>query len=320
MNEHQVQFLKNGRPTRRNWRLTRFPPRAPQLLPYLQSNLTGFKQLEILNFRNGSVVVNSRMKLDKPVPYNVTEAVQCVLEDFCSAASKRLDIEIDSRSLEIEPGIIFSTAFCFFVSDRRTKALPWKRTGLYSPDALFCANYLARKKFWNIWLGFLSKNESGTPSDAACLLSKNKVNFAEMSHCEQKGSTTDNSRATIASAEMLTGCVSVSTWPVWGTTHKVVVIVTDTRVWRQNGEKLYLVVSLSAALSLLQSLPSPCVTQWLQCLCVFNLQTSFKLFYPTLGLCVPVIIIDVTIFLNNGFAKAKVLLNVASFYFGCSGI
>ncbi|XP_054651940.1 interphotoreceptor matrix proteoglycan 1 isoform X2 [Dunckerocampus dactyliophorus] len=73
------------------------------LLPYLQSNLTGFKQLEILNFRNGSVVVNSRMKLEKEVPYNVTEAVHCVLEDFCGAASKRLDIEIDSRSLEIEP-------------------------------------------------------------------------------------------------------------------------------------------------------------------------------------------------------------------------
>ncbi|KAM4542795.1 interphotoreceptor matrix proteoglycan 1 [Odontesthes bonariensis] len=73
------------------------------LLPYLQSNLTGFKQLEILNFRNGSVVVNSRMKLDKPVPYNVTEAVHCVLEDFCNAASKRLDIKIDSRSLDIEP-------------------------------------------------------------------------------------------------------------------------------------------------------------------------------------------------------------------------
>nr|XP_061824306.1 interphotoreceptor matrix proteoglycan 1-like isoform X1 [Nerophis lumbriciformis] len=72
------------------------------LLPYLESNLTGFKQLEILNFRNGSVVVNSRMKLEKEVPYNVTEAVHCVLEDFCSAASKRLDIEIDSRSLEIE--------------------------------------------------------------------------------------------------------------------------------------------------------------------------------------------------------------------------
>lgn len=117
MNEHQVHFLKNGSPTKWNEHLTHFPFRAPQLLPYLQSNLTGFKQLEILNFRNGSVVVNSRMKLDKPVPYNVTEAVQCVLEDFCSAASKRLDIEIDSRSLEIEPGnIFFPTPLCFFVS------------------------------------------------------------------------------------------------------------------------------------------------------------------------------------------------------------
>ncbi|XP_035243321.1 interphotoreceptor matrix proteoglycan 1 [Anguilla anguilla] len=73
------------------------------LLPYLQSNLTGFKELEILNFRNGSVVVNSKMKFAKSVPYNITEAVQCVLEDFCNAASKRLDIEIDSRSLDIEP-------------------------------------------------------------------------------------------------------------------------------------------------------------------------------------------------------------------------
>ncbi|XP_056445717.1 interphotoreceptor matrix proteoglycan 1 [Gadus chalcogrammus] len=72
------------------------------LLPYLQSNLTGFKQLEILNFRNGSVVVNSRMKLDRPVPYNVTEAVHCVLEEFCGGAAKRLDIKIDSRSLDIE--------------------------------------------------------------------------------------------------------------------------------------------------------------------------------------------------------------------------
>ncbi|XP_061089993.1 interphotoreceptor matrix proteoglycan 1 [Conger conger] len=73
------------------------------LLPYLQSNLTGFKELEILNFRNGSVVVNSKMKFAKSVPYNITEAVHCVLEDFCNAASKRLDIEIDSRSLDIEP-------------------------------------------------------------------------------------------------------------------------------------------------------------------------------------------------------------------------
>ncbi|XP_051578540.1 interphotoreceptor matrix proteoglycan 1-like isoform X1 [Myxocyprinus asiaticus] len=72
------------------------------LLPYLQSNLTGFKELEILNFRNGSVVVNSKMKLAKPVPYNVTETVHCILEDFCSAASKRLDIEIDSQSVDVE--------------------------------------------------------------------------------------------------------------------------------------------------------------------------------------------------------------------------
>ncbi|XDV43462.1 hypothetical protein PO909_011941 [Leuciscus waleckii] len=72
------------------------------LLPYLQSNLTGFKELEILNFKNGSVVVNSKMKLNKPVPYNVTERVQCVLEDFCNAASKRLDMEIDSQSVDVE--------------------------------------------------------------------------------------------------------------------------------------------------------------------------------------------------------------------------
>ncbi|KAK7142087.1 hypothetical protein R3I94_011701 [Phoxinus phoxinus] len=72
------------------------------LLPYLQSNLTGFKELEILNFKNGSVVVNSKMKLNKPVPYNVTKTVQCVLEDFCNAASKRLDMEIDSQSVDVE--------------------------------------------------------------------------------------------------------------------------------------------------------------------------------------------------------------------------
>eukprot|EP00063_Salmo_salar_P024766 XP_013999601.1 PREDICTED: interphotoreceptor matrix proteoglycan 1-like isoform X2 [Salmo salar] len=73
------------------------------LLPYLQSNLTGFKKLEILNFRNGSVVVNSKMKFSKSVPYNMTQAVHCVLEDFCNAAAMRLNIEIDSHSLDIEP-------------------------------------------------------------------------------------------------------------------------------------------------------------------------------------------------------------------------
>ncbi|XP_060545091.1 interphotoreceptor matrix proteoglycan 1 [Pantherophis guttatus] len=73
------------------------------LVPYLQSNLTGFKQLEILNFRNGSVIVNSKMKFVESVPYNITEAVHCVLEDFCNAAAQHLNLEIDSSSLEIEP-------------------------------------------------------------------------------------------------------------------------------------------------------------------------------------------------------------------------
>ncbi|XP_059555692.1 interphotoreceptor matrix proteoglycan 1 [Myotis daubentonii] len=73
------------------------------LVPYLQSNLTGFKQLEILNFRNGSVVVNSKMRFAKSVPYNLTKAVQRVLEDFRSAAAQLLDLEIDSYSLDIEP-------------------------------------------------------------------------------------------------------------------------------------------------------------------------------------------------------------------------
>ncbi|KAM8726274.1 uncharacterized protein AB9X84_002776 [Acanthopagrus schlegelii] len=73
------------------------------LLPYLQANLTGFKKLEILNFRKGSVVVNSKMKFAKSVPYNITKAVHCVLEEFCSAASKNLHIQIDTRSLDVEP-------------------------------------------------------------------------------------------------------------------------------------------------------------------------------------------------------------------------
>uniref|UniRef100_A0A4W6EU57 Interphotoreceptor matrix proteoglycan 1 n=1 Tax=Lates calcarifer TaxID=8187 RepID=A0A4W6EU57_LATCA len=73
------------------------------LLPFLQANLTGFRKLEILNFRKGSVVVNSKMKFAKTVPYNITEAVHCVLEEFCSAAAKSFHIQIDTRSLDIEP-------------------------------------------------------------------------------------------------------------------------------------------------------------------------------------------------------------------------
>ncbi|KAG9493724.1 hypothetical protein GDO78_001545, partial [Eleutherodactylus coqui] len=73
------------------------------LLPYLQSNLTGFKHLEILNFRKGSVIVNSKLKFAKSVPYNVTKAVHCILEDFCNAAAQLLNLQIDSYSLDIEP-------------------------------------------------------------------------------------------------------------------------------------------------------------------------------------------------------------------------
>ena len=75
-----------------------------QLVPYLRSNLTGFKQLEILNFRNGSVIVNSKVRFAKSVPYNLTKAVRGVLEDFRSTAAQQLDLEIDSYSLDVEPG------------------------------------------------------------------------------------------------------------------------------------------------------------------------------------------------------------------------
>lgn len=44
------------------------------------------------------------MKFAKSVPYNITEAVHCVLEDFCDVAAQRLNLEIDSYSLDIEPG------------------------------------------------------------------------------------------------------------------------------------------------------------------------------------------------------------------------
>ncbi|XP_035880269.1 interphotoreceptor matrix proteoglycan 1 isoform X2 [Phyllostomus discolor] len=73
------------------------------LVPYLRSNLTGFKQLEILNFRNGSVIVNSKVRFAESVPYNLTKAVHRVLEDVRLAAAQLLDLEIDSYSLNIEP-------------------------------------------------------------------------------------------------------------------------------------------------------------------------------------------------------------------------
>uniref|UniRef100_A0A8C8AJ79 Interphotoreceptor matrix proteoglycan 2 n=1 Tax=Otus sunia TaxID=257818 RepID=A0A8C8AJ79_9STRI len=74
------------------------------LVPYLQSNLTGFQNLEILNFRNGSIVVNSRMKFAKPVPRNATNAVYVILEDFCNTAYHTMNLAIDKYSLDVESG------------------------------------------------------------------------------------------------------------------------------------------------------------------------------------------------------------------------
>lgn len=69
-----------------------------QLLQFLQSDRTGFKELHILNFRNGSVVVNKKMKLAKPVEDNLTKAVHCTLDKLMpsNAASKK-DSGIDSH-------------------------------------------------------------------------------------------------------------------------------------------------------------------------------------------------------------------------------
>ncbi|XP_059425941.1 uncharacterized protein LOC132160220 [Carassius carassius] len=74
------------------------------LVPYLQSNLSNFQNLEILNFRNGSIVVNSRMKFGKPVPHGVTTAVYLILEDFCSTAYQTMNLAIDKYSLDVESG------------------------------------------------------------------------------------------------------------------------------------------------------------------------------------------------------------------------
>ncbi|XP_066512582.1 mucin-17-like [Hoplias malabaricus] len=74
------------------------------LVPYLQSNLSNFQQLEILNFRNGSIVVNSRMKFGKPVPHEVTSAVYVILQDFCNTAYQTMNLAIDKYSLDVESG------------------------------------------------------------------------------------------------------------------------------------------------------------------------------------------------------------------------
>uniref|UniRef100_A0A3P9JX81 Interphotoreceptor matrix proteoglycan 1 n=1 Tax=Oryzias latipes TaxID=8090 RepID=A0A3P9JX81_ORYLA len=116
------------------------------LLPYLQANLTGFKKLEILNFRKGSVVVNSKMKFTKSVPYNITEAVHCVLQDFCLSAAKKLHIQIDTRSLDIEPAdeadpckFLACDEFSRCTVNRRTKEAECHcQPGFLSVDGLPC--------------------------------------------------------------------------------------------------------------------------------------------------------------------------------------
>ncbi|KAI5627622.1 titin-like isoform X4 [Silurus asotus] len=74
------------------------------LVPYLQSNLSNFQRLEILNFQNGSIVVNSRMKFRKPVPREVTSAVYLILENFCNTAYQTMNLAIDKHSLDVESG------------------------------------------------------------------------------------------------------------------------------------------------------------------------------------------------------------------------
>lgn len=76
----------------------------PQLVPYLQSNLNNFQNLEILNFRNGSIVVNSRMRFGKPVPKGVTNVVYLILEDFANTAYQTMNLAIDKYSLDVESG------------------------------------------------------------------------------------------------------------------------------------------------------------------------------------------------------------------------
>ncbi|XP_030610845.1 interphotoreceptor matrix proteoglycan 2-like [Archocentrus centrarchus] len=74
------------------------------LVPYLQSNLNNFQNLEILNFRNGSIVVNSRMRFGKPVHRGVASVVYLILEDFANTAYQTMNLAIDKYSLDVESG------------------------------------------------------------------------------------------------------------------------------------------------------------------------------------------------------------------------
>lgn len=48
--------------------------------------------------------MNSKLKLAKPLPYNVTKAIHCILEELCNTAEQLLNLQIDSTSLDIEQG------------------------------------------------------------------------------------------------------------------------------------------------------------------------------------------------------------------------
>ncbi|XP_077573042.1 interphotoreceptor matrix proteoglycan 2-like [Stigmatopora nigra] len=74
------------------------------LVPYLQSNLNNFQNLEILNFRNGSIVVNSRMRFGRPVSKGVANVVFLILEDFANTAYQTMNLAIDKYSLDVESG------------------------------------------------------------------------------------------------------------------------------------------------------------------------------------------------------------------------
>lgn len=99
-----------------------------QLVPYLQSNLSHFENLEILNFRNGSIVVNSRMKFGRPVAQGVTTTVYLILEDFCNTAYHTMNLAIDKYSLDVESGRFSVLAKCqklfsFGQSDNKAKVI-----------------------------------------------------------------------------------------------------------------------------------------------------------------------------------------------------
>uniref|UniRef100_H0X2V0 Interphotoreceptor matrix proteoglycan 1 n=1 Tax=Otolemur garnettii TaxID=30611 RepID=H0X2V0_OTOGA len=72
------------------------------LVPYLQSNLTGFKQLEILNFRNGSVIVNSKMRFAQSVrPCLPGGIIGILIEDFKNLLLMQPGLGMESSELSM---------------------------------------------------------------------------------------------------------------------------------------------------------------------------------------------------------------------------